>query len=65
MMDVQSLPPKMAAKFAQDAKDGKATRSLGNQFYEFDNGSNIVVLVSLDPPSGYTRRKTPAEKRKD
>lgn len=56
----QVLPPKMAAHFAQLAKDGKADRRCGSdgQIYEFDQkgSTNVVVLISLNPPDGYIKK---------
>jgi hypothetical protein len=65
MRTVQLLPPKMALKFANDARAGKADRKYGDgryAYYEFDQGSNVVVLTSIDPPFGHIRRKEPHER---
>ena len=56
----QLLPPKMAAQFAGRAKKGEANISTGNT-YTFYQGHQEVVLVSLDPPSGYVRKLSGAE----
>jgi hypothetical protein len=53
----QPLPPKMAQKFADRIKAGEG-RKIGRNTYELDNGSNVVVMVSLDPPDGYIDRKS-------
>jgi hypothetical protein len=60
MTSVQSLPPKMAQQFADKARAGKADRQIGEgpgACYEFDNGSNVVILLSLDPPIGHIKRR--------
>lgn len=56
----QTLPPRMAAQFAERAKRGEATRVLGQDIFEpaswiyaFENGREEITLVSLDPPMGH------------
>lgn len=46
-MNVQSLPPKMAAEFASKAREGKADLQLGNSCYIFYQGRNEICLVSI------------------
>lgn len=52
---IQQLPPKMAQQFADRAKRGEG-RHIGAQCYQFHQGSNVIALVSLDPPQGHIKR---------
>lgn len=61
MSNVQLLPPKMAAQWAEKALAGKADVWLKPSTYIFYQGRNNIVLVSLSPPSGHLERCTQAE----
>jgi hypothetical protein len=48
------LPPKTAEQFADRARRGEGLRlSPDSSIYEFAQGSNVVCLISLDPPIGH------------
>lgn len=53
----QVLPPKMAAQFAQLAKDGKADNQTSST-YVFYRGNQEICLVTLNPPSGYVAKRS-------
>jgi len=61
MSNVQLLPPKMAAQWAEKALAGKADKWFPPSTYVFYQGRNDIVLVSLCPPSGHLKRCTQAE----
>lgn len=46
------IAPKMAQLFADLAKQGKA-----DSIHEFDQGNQVITLITLDPPVGYVRRE--------
>lgn len=62
-MNVMSLPPKMAAEYAERAKRGEATEELGSGIFVFrrPNDRNEVVIMSLNPPQGHIKRMSHAE----
>lgn len=47
------LPPKTAEQFAARARKMDGCVRLGEEVYEFAQGSNVVCLVSLNPPMGH------------
>ncbi len=57
MNTAQLLPPKMAAQYAQLAKDGKADKVLSGSIYIFYRGNQEICIVTLDPPFGTVSKR--------
>ena len=53
MTGVTTLPPKMAAQYAERAKRMDGCISVGQGAYEFAQGTTVVVLMDIDPPFGH------------
>ena len=47
------LPPKTAEQFAARARKMDGCVRIGDSIYEFAQGSNVVCLISLNPPQGH------------
>jgi hypothetical protein len=53
---VQSLPPKMAAQFAERAQRMDGCVTIGTDvspIYEWAQGSSVVTLIHTNPPMGH------------
>lgn len=48
-----SLPPKTAEQFAARARKMDGCVRISDGIYEFAQGSNVICLISLDPPIGH------------
>jgi hypothetical protein len=53
MLHPTTLPPKMAAQFADRARRMDGCVRVGNVAYEFAQGSTVICLIHLDPPIGH------------
>jgi hypothetical protein len=55
MNGLMPLPPKMAEQLAERAKtlDGCVRLNELSDIYEFPQGSNVAVLMSIEHPSGH------------
>lgn len=58
---VMKLPPKVAAEYAERAKNGESHHVSGQCYNFIGNNNQLVVLVRLDPPRGYVEKLTQKE----
>ena len=53
MKNPTTLPPKMAAQYADRARRGDGCVRFGDVAWEWAQGTTVVCLISLDPPMGH------------
>jgi hypothetical protein len=55
MRSPTTLPPKMLEQYAERARkmDGCVRIGTTGEMYEFAQGSNVICLVSVNPPIGH------------